>query len=260
MDTIRIFVGSEPCQRDHYAERVLEHSIRKHATGPVDITFMRAGDSWWETTRDGKDGTWRVGAAVEGGWVKKPGSWGTGFSGFRWAIPYLCHDEGYAIYLDADQLVLDDIRELWEMRPAKGKGIRCISHNRTDVMVMDCAWFKQQNWPPPEVMKRSGWRTFEYLGMIHSRYGVDDTLPVEWNDCDGRRYSAKKSCKLIHYTTVPDGQPWRPYPNIEYPRDFPYCANKEIGILWWSYLRESLLVAHDAGEAQAIYDKLAKPA
>lgn len=257
MDTIRVFIGSEPCQREHYAERVLEHSIRKHVTGPVDIHWMRAGDPGWETSERGTDGSWRVGKAVHGGWVKAPGSWGTGFSGFRWAIPELCGFEGHAIYLDADQLVLADIRELWDLRPTGDHGVRCISHNRTDVMVMDCAWFGRKQWPPLSVMKPSGWRTFEYLRHLHIRNGVDPTLPVEWNDCDGMLYSSGRPSKLLHYTTVPDGQPWRPYPNITYPTEFPYCRNRQIGQLWWDELRESLQAEHDQQHAADIYSALA---
>lgn len=213
---------------------------------------MRAGDPGWETTKDGAGGTWAVGDAVHGGWVKSRNrSWGTGFSGFRWAIPELMNFEGHAIYLDADQLLLDDIAKLYAFKPWK-QGVRCTAANRTDVMVMNCAWFKGR-WPSIEQMKPSLARTFEYLRMIHAQDGVEATLPIAWNDCDGQLFSAGHASHLIHYTTVPDGQPWRPYPNINYPTEFPYCRNKEIGHLWWSELEEALHEQHGLEEGHRIY-------
>ena len=38
---------------------------------------------------------------------------GTGFSLLRWDIPRRCNYEGFAIYLDSDQIVLADIYDLW---------------------------------------------------------------------------------------------------------------------------------------------------
>lgn len=209
---------------------------------------MRAGDPGWETTRNGDPGTWRVGAAVEGGWVKKPGSWGTGFSGFRFAIPELCGFAGKAIYLDADMLLLGDIAELWALEPAIGRGIRCIGPNRTDVSVIDCGWFADQRrwWPTIEQMKPSGARVFEYLRLLHANKAIDETLPPWWNDCDGALYrSHPNEVRLLHYTNVMCGQPYRPYPNVDYPKEYPYCeTNKDIGFVWWDHYLEALTDLH----------------
>lgn len=254
-ETIHVWIGTEQCQRESLAELVLERSIRQHASWPVEIHYMRAGDPGWETTKRGKNGTWAVGDAVHGGWVKSNNrSWGTGFSGFRWAIPELMGFEGHAIYLDADMLLLDDITELYQFKPDEDKGVRCISHNRTDVMVMNCAWFKDR-WPTIAQMKPSLNRSFEYLQIIHAQQGLQADLPQEWNDCDGQLFSNGSPSKLLHYTTVPDGQPWRPYPNINYPTKFPYCRNEEIGVLWWAELEEALHEAHGLIEGHRIYEE-----
>lgn len=255
LETIHVWIGTEKCQQEHLAELVLERSIRQNTQHPVEIHWMRAGDPGWPTTKRGSNGTWAVGDAVHGGWVKSWNrSWGTGFSGFRWAIPELMNFEGYAIYLDADQLLLEDIAELYALKPDPDKGVRCISPNRTDVMVMNCAWFKDR-WPSIAQMKPSLNRTFEYLQILHAHQGCQPDLPEAWNDCDGKLYSAGGPCNLIHFTTVPDGQPWRPYPNIVYPKEWPYCRNKDIGELWWDELHDALVEQHGEHEAARIYEE-----
>lgn len=215
---------------------------------------MRANSPGWETSRHGHDNSWRVGAAVEGGWVKKPGSWGTPFSGFRFAVPELCDFKGTAIYLDADMLVLGDIAELWQARPEPGKGIRAISEIRTDVSVIDCEWFGNQasngQWPPIARMKPSGFRVFEYLQWLRNNQAIDTSMSKAWNDCDGLLYEAHPDeVKLIHYTNVLCGQPYRPYPNVDYSKfEWPYVANGcsvSAAKLWWKCYQEMLLETHD---------------
>lgn len=252
MDTIRIFVGTDRFQRDHGAEDVLEHSIRKFVTKPFSITWMRAGDPGWEVSEDGAGNTWRVGKAVDQGWSDHPGSWATPFSCFRLAIPELCGFEGRAIYLDADMLVLSDISELWRMAPTRGRAMRCINLYRTDVSVIDCSWFGVQSfWPRIAVMKAGHARLGDYLRSLNGRGAIDPSLPVTWNDCDGEHYVLHPhEVNLVHYTNVRTGQPYRPYPNIQYPSNYPFCANETIGELWWAYYGEALTRKLGADQAK----------
>lgn len=253
MDPIRIFVGSDRYQRDHGAELVLAHSIRKHCSRPVEIHFMRSGDPGFEVSEHGDPGTWKVGKATDAGWVKHPGSWGTPFSGFRFAIPELCGFKGRAIYLDADMLLLADIAELWDLAPATDRGIRCITWNRTDVSVIDCGWFAQHKrwWPKIDHMKRSGAQCGHYVRLLNANRAIDPTLPGWWNDCDGALYRTHpKEVKLVHYTNVLIGQPYRPYPNVDYPKHYPYCeTNPDIGVLWWDCYLEALTDKHGREKA-----------
>ena len=244
MDTIRIFVGTDRWQQATRAEEVLEYSIRKHLgkDHDVDITFMRSGDPGWEISENGKGDTWAAGAGVHGGWVKAPGmNWGTPFSWFRFAVRELCGFEGHAIYLDSDMLFLDDVAELYKLQP-RDAGYRSVSMARTDVSVINCEWFKDKKWwPSLEQMKATRARVFEYTRMMRFHDAIEDTLPAEWNDCDGRLYSSgPNKAKLIHYTSVPDGQPWRPYDNVEYPREWPFCRTQAIGVLWFTQFYEML--------------------
>jgi hypothetical protein len=171
-------------------------------------------------------------------------SWGTPFSCFRFAVPELCNFEGRAIYLDADQLVLGDIGELWDMAPASTFGLRSIDWRRTDVSVFDCGWagWQQPWWPEIKDMKQKKARVFEYIQLLKFHHALDASLPKEWNDCDGQLYStAPGSVKLIHFTNVLCGQPYKPYPNVKYPEKWPHCTPcPEAGELWHQYHKEAI--------------------
>ena len=68
MSPVRVFVGCAPNHEDAESQAVLEHSIRKHASLPVDIT-------WMKLSRDP--------VSPFSGWNTE--LWPTPFSGFRWA-------------------------------------------------------------------------------------------------------------------------------------------------------------------------------
>lgn len=121
-DTIRIFVGCAANDEDLESQAVLEYSLRKHASQPIEITWMQQShdpDSWFYVGKGGWDTS---------GWV-------TPFSGFRWVIPYIAKAEGHdrAIYMDSDFIVVGDIADLWKVDfdehvvVAKGDGRFCCS-------------------------------------------------------------------------------------------------------------------------------------
>ena len=89
---IRIFIGSEP--KTAIAAQVLMHSIETRTRAEVEFTEM-VGPAWEYPTK---------GVTV-----------GTGFSLRRWMIPKAAGWHGYALYLDADQVVFGDVAELWDL-------------------------------------------------------------------------------------------------------------------------------------------------
>ena len=108
-DRIKLFVGCSPGGEDAESQMVLEYSIKKNTTIPVDIVWMRLShdpESFWYTAEDD-------------GWSTK--TWATPFSGFRWAIPAYCNYEGKAIYCDSDFVFISDLKKLWnqEFQPDK---------------------------------------------------------------------------------------------------------------------------------------------
>lgn len=121
-DPVRIFVGCSANGEDAESCAVLEYTLRKHATLPLEITWMMQShdiDSPFYTD-------------PVAGWQTQ--KWATPFSGFRWAIPNVCDYKGRAIYMDSDFIVRADIAELWnaplresKVAIAKGGGRFCCS-------------------------------------------------------------------------------------------------------------------------------------
>ena len=113
INVVRVFVGCAANHEDLESQSVFEWSLRKHATIPVSITWMRLSTDpesrFYCNTADGK------------GWRTE--LWATPFSGFRWAVPALAGYEGQAIYFDSDFIVFADIKELMEQPFLPGKWI-----------------------------------------------------------------------------------------------------------------------------------------
>jgi len=191
-EVIRIFVGTD--ERQEKADRVLEYTIRKHASLPVEITWMRAGEGMWSKWKYSPD-------------IPDSGGWHTKFTCFRYAIPELCNFKGKAIYLDSDMVVLGDIAEIWSTPLSRGPW-HCLSRKRTDVSVIDCARMKQSWWPPLSSMMRSHKHGAYFRGIIIRNGFLDPSLPPEWNVID--EYKPRVT-KLIHFSRV-QTQPWKPWP------------------------------------------------
>lgn len=208
-DVIRVFVGSDRFQRAAGMERTLEHSIQSRTKRRVSIRFMTSGEQGFEVSIDGRERTWAIGHAPGEAWSGR--GWGTDFSAFRFAIPEMCGFQGRAIYLDADQIVLGDIGELWDL-PQRGPWM-CRHVPLTDVSVIDCAAFDRPDWPRIERMKLSGWGAGRYVDLLLRLGLVAGGVPAAWNTLDREPLTA--TTKLAHFTTVPT-QPWRPYPRTHY--------------------------------------------
>ena len=218
---IRIYIGTEP--KTEIACKVLQHSIISRTKAEVEFVEMIGPE--WEYPTDG---------------IKV----GTGFSLRRWMIPKAQGWRGYALYLDADQIVLGDVDHLWSY-------IQSTSH----YYQRPVAW---TTWQPDKYYKspapqtsvmglccenavgkwgfdidrviahlRSSPDRDTYVRFMHatwlqahptgsasnydafdekvSRYGPHPIpLPVEWNHLN---VYEKGKTQLLHYTKE-DDQPW----------------------------------------------------
>ncbi len=219
--SVKVYVGTDP--RMHKAEIALEYSIYKHSTVPVDIV-------WMDFARGGLWADWNIGR--EHGHPYAGQGWATDFSCFRFAIPEANHFEGRAIYLDVDMILVGDIKELFDLPmpsavliPSKG----------FDVMLYDCAAFKDRLWwPSIEEMKKSGARISDYGKLLNDR-GMLAELSAAWNCCDGDGYEPATT-RLVHYTNMRT-QPWKPYPDVF---DYPPHPRPDMVALWQKYYDEGI--------------------
>jgi lipopolysaccharide biosynthesis glycosyltransferase len=192
---LQIIIGTQPNQ--YLAEKVLEYSIRKSASKPVEIRRVH-----------------QTQASVGG----------TRFGFVRFTVPSLCDYRGRAIYLDADQVVLGDIHELAEqlsapcavgiVRKIAGTfaGEPIAERNETSVMVLDCAQLSA--WRPETIFDAVVPNAASLEpGQIHYR----DFMRLAWLDpaciqeIDPRwnHYNmVREDTKLVHFSHVRE-QPWK---------------------------------------------------
>lgn len=135
-DRIRIFIGAGARGEDAEAQAVLEYTIKKHSSLPVDITWMQLSTDTTSPFYSAPD--------IGEGWHTE--RWGSPFTGFKWAVPAICKYQGRAIYLDCDFIIKGDIAELWrqEFKP----NTIAVAHvgspaPRFDCCLWDCAAAKK---------------------------------------------------------------------------------------------------------------------
>lgn len=194
---IRVVVGTQPDQ--YVCQKVLEYSIRANASQPVDITFR---------TNVGE----RIG--------------GTNFGFVRFLVPSLFGFSGRAIYLDCDQLVFGDIRELHDAL-SDPHAVALVQdpvgefrdkpvgrHNQTSVMVLDCA--RLRDWDPATLFD-SIVPNRTPLPLPPGRILYKDFMKIGW--MDQARLQAldpawnhfnvvRPDTKLVHFSNMRT-QPWK---------------------------------------------------
>ncbi len=197
---IAIYIGT--AEEQMLAVRVLEYSIRKHASMSVKLSPLYQ--------------------AVEEAGIRVPVPADpklrprTPFSFQRFAIPALKGYRGRAIYIDSDMQVFRDIKELW-LWPFDGADVLSVPEPEEtgrkpqfSVMVLDCAALE---WDVERLVRdlESGkWTYEEFVGNMAPAGRVAGVLPLEWNELE--RYSEGKTA-LTHYTDM-SNQPWLSTENL----------------------------------------------
>lgn len=199
-EPIRVFVGCDESQL--VASAVLEHSIRKHATRPVEFTTMIDLD-----VPEPKDPANRA---------------RTGFSFYRFLIPKLCGYQGRALYIDSDMQVFADMDELWQI-PFEDDTVLCTYQaepppewkddpnfkpgRHLAVMMLDCS---RLQWDIDEIVAGLDEGRYDYKQLMSDlcivpEEQIAERIPRGWNSLE--QYE-EGTTKLVHYTVVPT-QPWK---------------------------------------------------
>ncbi len=192
-ETIRVFVGCDPNNCDLEQMMVLDYSIRKHTSAPVEIVWMqlsRDPSSYWYSNPETGEG-WNT--------VK----WVTPFSGFRWAIPEYCDYAGRAIYMDTDVIVLSDLAELWH-HPINGQSIVAAKTNADMARLCTCVWDcskAQEAIPPVKQLKKDISSHRKLMKMIKKNPELVESYQGSYNCVDGEAL-AIKDIKILHYSDM----------------------------------------------------------
>jgi len=194
---IPIFIGHD--QRESIAFHVLEQSIIDKCSAPVAIIPLSQRQlRGFDGQRDGTNG----------------------FIYSRFLVPELCDYQGFAIYLDSDMLLRDDLLKLWDLRD-ESKAIQVVKHdyhtkfrrkligtpmeaenssyekkNQSSMILWNCGHRQNRiltteyvSEAPGSVLHRFRWLTEDLIGEI----------PKEWNHlCSEYPYSPE--AKLVHFT------------------------------------------------------------
>jgi len=186
MTTIKVFVGCAPDGLDAESQAVFEWSLRKHATVPVEITWMIA-------SLDPK--------SPFGAWDMR--RWTTPFSGFRWAVPFLCGYQGRAVYSDSDVIWMADVKELHDQPLATGKALLAKGDGswRMCVSVWDCAAARDVVMPFPELRRDPD--SHANMTARLKRGTWVQPFKGQWNCLDGEGLAlGDPRMKALHYTSI----------------------------------------------------------
>jgi hypothetical protein len=151
--------------------------------------------------------------------AKRPLGMGTGFSLKRWGIPEDLNYEGFAIYLDADQLLLSDISGLWNQNLNKPvSSCYCTyQHDKwfanapnTSVMLIDCEKAKTDWWTMQQVihaLELDCPNRKAYIDLMHAKH--INPAPVKIDDSWNRLNLPKdgEANNILHFT-IEHTQPW----------------------------------------------------
>ena len=179
---IRVFIGFDP--RETVAFHVLSQSIHDRASEPVSITPIMLSQLDGLMTRE-----------------RNPLQ-STDFSFSRFLTPYLCDFEGWAVFMDCDMLVLDDIAKLWALRD-DAYAVQVVKHdhvpeeevkflgatqtkyekkNWSSVMLFNCA--KCQALTPDYVNTASGLQLHRFQWLDSDHYPIGGPYFEEFKTTD----------------------------------------------------------------------------
>lgn len=187
---VRVYVGT--LEEQMLAVKVLEYSIRKHASMTVEVIPLHRAGIEVPEPRDPQNAP------------------RTPFSFQRFLIPQLAGHRGRAIYLDSDMQLFADIRRLWTM-PFEGADVVAASQRddrqrrpQFSVMLLDC---DRLRWDICEIIARLDSGELSYDQLMHEMAVADHVragISPVWNSFE--HYEPGRTA-LVHYTDMPT-QPW----------------------------------------------------
>jgi lipopolysaccharide biosynthesis glycosyltransferase len=201
-DLVRVFIGYDP--REAVAFNVLSHSIQSRASVPVAITPLALA---------------QLGGLM---WRERHELQSTDFSFSRFLVPHLCGFEGWAVFMDCDMLVLDDIAKLWELRDDRF-AVQVVQHDHrpeesTKFLDQPQTTYEKKNWSSVMLLNcaRCTALTPEYVNTasgldLHRFHWLEDDrligeLPHPWNHLvDYDPPLSGEEISNLHFT---NGGPW----------------------------------------------------
>ena len=195
---IRIFIGFDSVETVSF--HVLSHSILVRASEPVSISPVMLSQLEGVMTRQRHE------------------LQSTDFSFSRFLVPYLSDYQGWALFMDCDMLVLDDIAKLWALRD-DAYAVQVVKHDhrppeKTKFLNQTQTTYEKKNWSSvmlfncarcraltPAYVNRASGLALHRFQWLESDAEIGD-IPRRWNhlvDYDPQVPAAEIS--NLHFTT-----------------------------------------------------------
>ena len=191
---IPVFIGYD--HREAIAYHVCANSIIRQSSKPVALMplALKNLQDYEETHTDGSNQ----------------------FIYSRFLVPHLMGYQGWAIFMDGDMLLRDDINKLWKLRD-ETKAVQVVKHNYKTKMTEKYLGAKNEDYPrknwssvilwncghpankvvtPEFVMNATGAQVHRFTWLTDNLIGE---LPIEWNWLPDE-LGVNKDAKLLHYT------------------------------------------------------------
>jgi lipopolysaccharide biosynthesis glycosyltransferase len=191
---IPIFIGYDP--REAVAYHVCSNSIVRQVSQPVSLNPLALRNL--------------------GFYVEKHTDGSNHFIYSRFLVPHLMEHRGWAIFMDGDMLLRDDITRLWELRDPS-KAVMVVKHDYQTRMTEKYLGSKNENYPRKNWSSVVLWNcehpanralTPEFVqsatgAQLHRFTWLDDELigelPKVWNWLPDE-FGANPEAKLLHFT------------------------------------------------------------
>lgn len=166
---------------------VLEYSLKKHSSLPIELTFMKISDNI---------------TSPWGGWDTQ--LWATPFSGFRWSIPEVCNFAGKGVYMDSDMIILSDIAKLWNQSFDAGKVVLTKGGEQTWRYCV-CMWnnaFARDFLLPLERMKANPDSHRRMMNYFSTNQEIVQPFKGNWNCVDMENFKNFDNIDILHYSDM----------------------------------------------------------
>lgn len=211
--TARVFIGYD--SREEVAFHVLQRTIHDRASMPVSITPIMLSQLCGVFNRDTNP------------------LQSTEFSFSRFLVPWLCDFGGWAVFMDCDMIMREDIADLWKLRDPR-YAVQVVKHeytprderkflnavqtkyekkNWSSVMLFNCARCKALT---PEYVNTATGLQLHQFKWLEGDHEIGE-LPAKWNHLVGE-YDPSPDAALAHYTL--GGPYFAEYRNCEYSEEW----------------------------------------
>jgi lipopolysaccharide biosynthesis glycosyltransferase len=191
---IPIFIGYDP--REAVAYHVCSNSIIRQVSQPVSLNPLALINLRF--------------------YVEKHTDGSNHFIYSRFLVPHLMGYRGWAIFMDGDMLLREDISKLWDLRDST-KAVMVVKHDYQTRMTKKYLGSKNENYPRKNWSSVVLWNcghpsnlllTPEFVqcatgAQLHRFTWLDDEdvgeLPIEWNWLPDE-FGPNENAKLLHFT------------------------------------------------------------